>query len=67
MKCQILFAGKNEKNISNCRLLKFLHSMLSVSSQHVFVWIMVFLCERVIQLGIVAAVSKGNLPFCEVR
>ena len=27
MKCRILFSRKNKKNISNCHLLKFLHSM----------------------------------------
>ena len=30
MKCQRLFPGKNNKNISNCHLLKFLPSMLNV-------------------------------------
>ena len=30
MKCQILFSGKNKKNISNCRLLKFLPRVLRV-------------------------------------
>ena len=29
-KCQNLFSGKNKNNISNCRLLKFLPSMLSI-------------------------------------
>ena len=30
MKCQILFPEKNDKNISKCRLWKFLSRMLSV-------------------------------------
>ena len=30
MKCQILFSGKNMKNISKCRLLKILPRVLSV-------------------------------------
>ena len=30
MKCQILFSGKNKKNISVCCLLKILSSMLTV-------------------------------------
>ena len=30
MKCQILFSGKNKKNISKCRLLKILPRGLSV-------------------------------------
>ena len=30
MKCQILFSGKNRKNISKCRLLKILLRVLSV-------------------------------------
>ena len=30
MKCQILFSGKNKKNISKCRLLKILPRVLSV-------------------------------------
>ena len=30
MNCQNLFSGETKKNISKCRLLKFLSSMLSV-------------------------------------
>ena len=30
MKCQTLFSGENKKNISKCRLLKFVPSMLSI-------------------------------------
>ena len=30
MKCQILFSGKNKKNISKCRLLKILPRVLSI-------------------------------------
>ena len=30
MQCQILFSGKNKKNISKCRLLKILPRVLSV-------------------------------------
>ena len=30
MKCQILFSGKNKKNISKCRLLKVLPRVLSI-------------------------------------
>ena len=30
MQCQILFSGKNKKNISKCRLLKILPTVLSV-------------------------------------
>ena len=33
MKCQSLISSKNKRNISNCRLLKFLHSMLSVKDE----------------------------------
>ena len=32
MKCQILFSGKNKKNISKCRLLKFLPRVLRVKN-----------------------------------
>ena len=32
MKCQILFCGKNKKNISICGLLKILLRMLSINS-----------------------------------
>ena len=32
MKCQILFSGKNKKNISKCRLLKILPRVLSVKT-----------------------------------
>ena len=32
MQCQILFSGKNKKNISKCRLLKILPRVLSVNS-----------------------------------
>ena len=35
MKCQILFSGKNKKNISKCRLLKILPRVLSVNTQEV--------------------------------
>ena len=31
MKCQILFSGKNKKNISKCRLLRILPRVLSVN------------------------------------
>ena len=31
MKCQILFSGKNKKNISKCHLLKILPRVLSVN------------------------------------
>ena len=34
MKCQNLFYGKNKKNISICRMLKILQSMLSVNPNH---------------------------------
>ena len=34
MKYQILFSGKNNKNISECCLLKFLPRMLDVKHQH---------------------------------
>ena len=34
MKCQILFSGKNKKNISKCRLLKILPRVLSVNTQY---------------------------------
>ena len=34
MKCQILFSGKNKKNISKCRLLKILPRVLSVKQTH---------------------------------
>ena len=30
MKCQILFSGKNKKNISKCHLLKILPRVLSI-------------------------------------
>ena len=35
MKCQSLFSGKNNKNISKCCLLEFLPSMLSIKYQYV--------------------------------
>ena len=35
MKCQILFSGKNKKNISKCHLLKILPRVLSVNKLHV--------------------------------
>ena len=34
MKCQILFSGKNKKNISKCRLLKILPRVLSVKQAY---------------------------------
>ena len=33
MKCQILFSGKNKKNVSKCRQLKILTRMLSFKVQ----------------------------------
>ena len=36
MECQILFSGKNKKNISKCRLLKILPSMQSVRDMVIF-------------------------------
>ena len=33
MKCQILFSGKNKKNISKCHLLKILPRVLGVKQQ----------------------------------
>ena len=35
MKCQILFSGKNKKNISKCRLLKILPRVLSIKASKV--------------------------------
>ena len=35
MNCQILFSGKNKKNISKCRLLKILPRVLSVKKANV--------------------------------
>ena len=32
MKCQSLFSAKNKKNISECRMLEFLTSMLSINT-----------------------------------
>ena len=37
MKCQILFSGKNKKNISKCRLLKILPRVLSVKYTKSFI------------------------------
>ena len=34
MKCQILFSGKNKKNILKCRLLQILPRVLSVNYTH---------------------------------
>ena len=36
MKCHILFSEKNKKNISKCRLLKILPSMLSIRDCHFY-------------------------------
>ena len=37
MQCQILFSGKNKKNISKCRLLKILPRVLSVKETQLHV------------------------------
>ena len=37
MKCQILFSGKNKKNISKCCLLKILPGVLSVNKPTVHI------------------------------
>ena len=39
MKCQQLFAENNKKNITKCRLLTFLPSMLSINDFIVFIFI----------------------------
>ena len=36
MRCQILFSGKNKKNISKCRLLKTFPRVLSVKGYYVY-------------------------------
>ena len=36
MKCQILFSGKNKKNISKCCLLKFLPRVLRVKVNKIY-------------------------------
>ena len=36
MKCQILFSGKNKKNISKCHLLKILPRVLSVKGVYFY-------------------------------
>ena len=38
MQCQILFSGKNKKNISKCRLLKILPRVLSVKNYATLQW-----------------------------
>ena len=35
MKCQILFSGEKEKNISKCRLLKILPRVQSIKVGHI--------------------------------
>ena len=54
MKCQILFTGKNKRNVSNCPLLKILPRVLSVK----YLWIIVgfFLCT--IQTGFSELMSE---------
>ena len=39
MQCQILFSGKNKKNISKCRLLKILPRVLSVKQAKHHRWL----------------------------
>ena len=47
MKCQILFSGKNKKNISKCRLLKILPRVLSVNVSKVLKQIVTGLSMKV--------------------
>ena len=42
MKCQILFSGKNKKNISKCCLMKTLRRVQSVKLLNLFVSVSVF-------------------------
>ena len=37
MKCQILFSGKNKKNISKCRLPKILPRVLGVNARSYYI------------------------------
>ena len=48
MKCQILFSGKNKKNISKCCLLKFLSRVLSVNepSHCIYIYIHTIVVAR---------------------
>ena len=64
MKCQILFSGKNKKNISKCRLLKILPRVLSVKA------VVFILCELVAtQCGafifVFCPVCCGVVGWCE--
>ena len=45
MKCQTPFTRKNKKNISKCRLLKFLPSLLSVIGCLVYFSVLQFIEE----------------------
>ena len=38
MKCQILFSGKNEKNIVSLSSVEFVLRVLEVNFQHTFNW-----------------------------
>ena len=58
MKCQILFSGKNKKNISKCHLLKILPRVLSVNrSKRAIEWIRLWNWEEVQQ--------EDNVKSCE--
>ena len=51
MKCQILFSGKNKKNISKCRLLKILPRVLSLNDHLILRYAFRFLSTVLLKKG----------------
>ena len=58
MKCQILFSGKNKKNILKCRLLQILPRVLSVKDSMIHSY--EFQCTLIVHFVIQARIKKSN-------
>ena len=66
MKCQILFSGKNKKNISKCRLLKILPRVLSVNNTY-GCWDYVHMGLIGVMLHLVLIRDLSGRYFCGVK
>ena len=60
MKCQILFSGKNKKNISKCYLLKILPRVLSVKCTSLSLFSFIYILFPKIR----PCPFHGNCLFC---
>ena len=61
MKCQILFSGKNMKNISKCHLLKILPRVLSIKELSWPSTCIVYLLFSFLPLKVPSRFATGNI------